>query len=155
LYSLFFFLALLCLCLSLSLLSDRVKGVCVRVLKRVLKSMRETSMAAIIVFWVKYIVQWKISLCAALIFIIYQAFISSISYILFCILLYGPFVWFFRAGCLPSPPSCFFLGPLVLDLTFLGLPSAEAFQYRGIGLHIDLACSNVDIIGGREFQGVG
>jgi hypothetical protein len=42
-----------------------------------------------------------------------------------------------------------------LDLTFLGLPSAEAFQYRGIGLHIDLACSNVDIIGGREFQGVG
>jgi hypothetical protein len=42
--------------------------------------MRETSMAAIIVFWVKYIVQWKISLCAALIFIIYQAFISSISY---------------------------------------------------------------------------
>lgn len=75
--------------------------------------------------------------------------------ILFCILLYGPFVCFFRAGCLPSPPSCFFLGPLVLDLTFLGLPSAEAFQYRGIGLHIDLACSNVDIIGGREFQGVG
>lgn len=49
----------------------RVKGVCVWVLKRVSRrekgewdnnKERETSKPAIIVFWVKYVVQWKMSL---------------------------------------------------------------------------------------------
>ena len=105
--------------------------------------------------WVKYIVQWKMSLIAALVFII--IIISQAFFLLISILFYNITSPFRLMASLLS--SSFFLywvftSSFVLP-SFSRLPFLEAFEYQRFGPHTHThTCarvySNVDMIEERE-----